>query len=56
MTDLLAIREANPGLLPSIYANELMAQHEICTDGRTVKALLKTWDAQHPQPSTDPWA
>jgi hypothetical protein len=46
LPDLLAIREANPGQLPSIYANELMAKHQLPTDGRTVKALLKAHDAQ----------
>ena len=45
LPDLLAIREVNPGQPPSVYANELMAKHQIPTDGRTVKALLKQHDA-----------
>lgn len=45
LPDLLALRTANPGQLPSIYANELMAKHQVPTDGRTVKALLKAHDA-----------
>jgi len=49
LPDLLAIREANPGQLPNIYANELMAKHQVPTDGRTVKALLKAWDATPPK-------
>lgn len=48
LPDLLAIREANPGQLPSIYANDLMAKHQVSTDGRTVKAHLDAWDATHP--------
>ena len=34
LPQLLAIRTANPGQPPSIYANALMAQHRIPTDGR----------------------
>jgi hypothetical protein len=47
LPDLLAIRTANPGQPPSIYANDLMAKHQVPTDGRTVKALLNNWDATH---------
>jgi len=48
LPQLLAIRTANPGQPPSIYANALMAQHRIPTAGRTVKALLSAWD-EHQQ-------
>jgi hypothetical protein len=52
LPQLLAIRSANPGQPPSIYANALMAQHRIPTDGRTVKALLSAWDQHQPAAST----
>ena len=48
LPDLLAIRTANPGQPPSLYGY-LMANHGIATDGRTVKALLKAWDANPPK-------
>jgi len=48
LPQLLAIRSANPGQPPSVYANDLMAQHGITTDGRTVKALLSAWDEHQP--------
>ena len=44
MPQLLQICAANPGQLPSTYANQLMAEHNINTDGRTVKALLIACD------------
>ena len=48
MPDLVALRTANPGQPPSVYANALMTALGITTDGRSVKAQLKAWDAQHP--------
>ena len=52
LPQLMAIRTANPGQPPSIYANALMAQHRIPTDGRTVKAALNAWDEHQPAAST----
>jgi hypothetical protein len=52
LPQLLAIRTANPGQPLSIYANALMAQHRIPTDGRTVKAALIAWDEHQPAAST----
>jgi hypothetical protein len=45
MPQLLQIRADNPGQPPSVYANKLMAKHNIPTDGRTVKSLLAAYDA-----------
>jgi hypothetical protein len=48
LPQLLAIRTANPGQPPSIYANALMAQHSVTTDGRTVAKALSAWDEHQP--------
>jgi len=45
LPQLLAIRTANPGQPPAVLVNHLHAQHGVSTDGRTVKAALKAWDA-----------
>lgn len=45
LPQLLAIRAANPGQLPNVYANQLMAQHGISVDGRRVRELLQAHEA-----------
>ena len=43
---LLKLRADHPDQLPAQLANLLQSEHGIPTDGRKVKELLQSWDAQ----------
>lgn len=51
---LLQLRAEHPNALPAVLANLLHARHGVTTDGRTVKALLKSWGETQASPAPCP--
>jgi hypothetical protein len=46
LPQLLAIRAANPGQLPTQWANLMEAQHGISTKGKRIRDVLERYDRQ----------